>query len=96
MFYRRRPGHSSLKHDLVSDRTQLGTCSADKALGEFVFQPSSPQAAEDDGGLMGHVYDWTDDPRRPIPGRRRRDQAGTPDTRRISRQLATQLTASYS
>ena len=30
---------------------------AGKALGEFVFHPSSPEAAEDDGVLMGYVYD---------------------------------------
>jgi carotenoid cleavage dioxygenase len=29
----------------------------DKALGEFVFHPSSPDAEEDDGVLMGYIYD---------------------------------------
>jgi carotenoid cleavage dioxygenase len=28
-----------------------------KALGEFLFHPSSPDADEDDGVLMGYVYD---------------------------------------
>jgi carotenoid cleavage dioxygenase len=28
-----------------------------KGAGEFVFHPSSPDAAEDDGVLMGFVYD---------------------------------------
>jgi carotenoid cleavage dioxygenase len=30
---------------------------ADRAVGEFVFHPSYPNAAEDDGVLMGYVYD---------------------------------------
>jgi carotenoid cleavage dioxygenase len=30
-------------------------------VGEFVFHPSSPTAAEDDGILMGYVYDRVTD-----------------------------------
>ena len=36
---------------------QARSFGAEKALGEFVFHPSSPDAAEDDGVLMGYVYD---------------------------------------
>jgi carotenoid cleavage oxygenase len=50
-----------LKHDFVKGRTQSRTFGPDKALGEFVFQPSSQDAAEDDGVLMGYVYDRADD-----------------------------------
>ena len=46
-----------LKHDLVGGKTASRSFGADKALGEFVFHPSSPDAAEDDGVLMGYVYD---------------------------------------
>jgi carotenoid cleavage oxygenase len=45
----------------VKGRTQSRTFGPDKALGEFVFQPSSQDAAEDDGVLMGYVYDRADD-----------------------------------
>lgn len=46
-----------LKHDLVDGRTDSRSFGAGKGLGEFVFHPSSPTAAEDDGVLMGFVYD---------------------------------------
>lgn len=46
-----------LKHDLVGGDSVARNFGAGKALGEFVFQPSSPGAAEDDGVLMGYVYD---------------------------------------
>jgi carotenoid cleavage dioxygenase len=32
------------------------SAAAEKALGEFVFHPSSGGAAEDDGVLMGYIY----------------------------------------
>jgi carotenoid cleavage oxygenase len=58
----RAAGRSSLlKHDFVAGRTESHSFGADKALGEFVFHPSSPDAAEDDGVLMGYVYDRTTD-----------------------------------
>jgi carotenoid cleavage dioxygenase len=55
-------GRSSLlKHDFVAGRTDSRSFGADKALGEFVFHPASPDAAEDDGVLMGYAYDRTTD-----------------------------------
>ena len=50
-----------LKHDLVGGDTKSRSFGAGKTLGEFVFHPSSPDAAEDDGVLMGYVYDRTTD-----------------------------------
>ena len=50
-----------LKHDLVGDDSRMRAFGAGKALGEFVFHPSSPEAAEDDGVLMGYVYDRATD-----------------------------------
>jgi carotenoid cleavage dioxygenase len=50
-----------LKHDLVGDDSRVRAFGAGKALGEFVFHPSSPEAAEDDGVLMGYVYDRATD-----------------------------------
>jgi carotenoid cleavage dioxygenase-like enzyme len=44
-----------LKHDFVRGSTQSRSFGAGKALGEFVFHPSSPDTAEDDGVLMGFV-----------------------------------------
>jgi carotenoid cleavage oxygenase len=46
-----------LKHDFVRGTTKSRNFGSDKALGEFVFHPSSPDSAEDDGVLMGYVYD---------------------------------------
>ena len=45
-----------LKHDLVAGTTQAREFS-NGAAAEFVMVPSSPDAAEDDGVLMGFVYD---------------------------------------
>ena len=50
-----------LKHDLVGGHTATRSFGAGKALGEFVFHPSSADAAEDDGVLTGYVYDGTTD-----------------------------------
>jgi carotenoid cleavage dioxygenase len=50
-----------LKHDFVRGSTESRSFGPQKALGEFVFHPSSPDAAEDDGVLMGYVYDRTTD-----------------------------------
>lgn len=50
-----------LKHDLVGDDGVTRSLGPDMALGEFVFHPSSPTAAEDDGVLMGYAYDRTTD-----------------------------------
>jgi carotenoid cleavage dioxygenase len=49
------------KHDLVGGRTSSRSLGTGKSLSEFVFHPSSPDAAEDDGVLMGYVYDRTVD-----------------------------------
>ncbi len=46
-----------LKHDFIGGATQSRSFGDGKVLGEFVFEPSSPEAAEDDGVLMGYVYD---------------------------------------
>lgn len=50
-----------LKHDLVGGTTQARSFGAGKQLGEFVFQSSGPDAGEDDGVLMGFVYDSATD-----------------------------------
>jgi carotenoid cleavage dioxygenase len=50
-------GDALLKHDFVRGSTQSRSFGPQKALGEFVFHPSSPDAAEDDGVLMGYIYD---------------------------------------
>ncbi|GAA4616732.1 carotenoid oxygenase family protein [Actinoallomurus liliacearum] len=46
-----------LKHDLVRGTTTRRSFGAGREAGEFVFEPNSPDAAEDDGVLMGFVYD---------------------------------------
>ncbi|KUI14677.1 carotenoid oxygenase [Mycobacterium lehmannii] len=46
-----------LKHDFIGGATQSRSFGDGKVLGEFVFEPSSRDAAEDDGVLMGYVYD---------------------------------------
>jgi carotenoid cleavage dioxygenase len=50
-----------LKHDLLRGRTATRSFGAGKQLGEFVFQHSAPDSAEDDGVVMGFVYDSTTD-----------------------------------
>ncbi|QIS13417.1 carotenoid oxygenase [Nocardia arthritidis] len=54
------PDSVLLKHDLRGG-TAVKSFGEGKHLGEFVFQPSAPDAAEDDGVLMGYVYDATTD-----------------------------------
>lgn len=46
-----------LQHDLVDGRTRRVEFGAGREPGEFVFVPSAPDAAEDDGVVMGFVYD---------------------------------------
>jgi carotenoid cleavage dioxygenase len=46
-----------LKHDFVAGTTESRSFGSGKGLSEFVFQPSSPDSAEDDGVVMGYVYD---------------------------------------
>lgn len=50
-------GDTLLKHDLVAGNTATRNFGAGMQLGEFVFHPSSASSAEDDGVLMGYVYD---------------------------------------
>jgi carotenoid cleavage dioxygenase len=50
-----------LKHDFVGGHTTSREFGSGKAVGEFVFHPTSSDAAEDDGVLMGYVYDRTTD-----------------------------------
>jgi len=50
-----------LKHDAATKRTRSVGFGAGREPGEFVFVPSSPDAAEDDGVVMGFVYDRTTD-----------------------------------
>lgn len=54
-------GETLLKHDLVGNNSAARSFGHGKTVGEFVFQPSSPGADEDDGVLMGFVYDRTTD-----------------------------------
>jgi carotenoid cleavage dioxygenase len=46
-----------LKHDLVAGRSEARSFGPTHRAGEFVFVPSRPDAAEDDGVLMGFVHD---------------------------------------
>lgn len=57
------PGQSStlIKHDLRYGTTSTHDFGTDKSCGEFVFEPNSADAAEDDGVLMGFVYDKRED-----------------------------------
>jgi carotenoid cleavage dioxygenase len=50
-----------LKHDFHGGTTQARSFGAENALGEFVFYPSADDAAEDDGMLMGYIYDQPTD-----------------------------------
>ncbi|MEZ0364163.1 carotenoid oxygenase family protein [Mycobacterium sp. pUA109] len=52
---------SLLKHDLVGGSTAARSFGDGKQLGEFVFHPSASDSAEDDGVLMGFVYDSATD-----------------------------------
>ena len=49
------------KHDFVGNGSATRSFGAGKQLGEFVFHPRSADAAEDDGVLMGYVYDAATD-----------------------------------
>jgi carotenoid cleavage dioxygenase len=52
------PGTTSaiVKHDLVTGRTARRSFGRDTSPGEMVFVPNGPDAAEDDGVLMGFVH----------------------------------------
>ncbi len=47
---------SVIKHDLLTGRTIRRSFGPNSAPGEVVFVPNGPDAAEDDGVLMGFVY----------------------------------------
>ncbi|GGM73889.1 carotenoid cleavage dioxygenase [Longimycelium tulufanense] len=51
------PGSALLKHDLRGHKTTRRDFGRGKEAGEFVFEPNALDAAEDDGVLMGFVYD---------------------------------------
>ncbi|RJO68328.1 carotenoid oxygenase [Nocardia panacis] len=46
-----------LKHDVLGGGSVERSLGSGKEVGEFIFHPSAPDAAEDDGVLMGFVYD---------------------------------------
>lgn len=50
-----------LKHDVETGRAQIAAFGPGREPGEFVFVPSSADAAEDDGVAMGFVYDRSTD-----------------------------------
>jgi carotenoid cleavage dioxygenase len=50
-----------IKHDLAAGTTSARDFGASKHVSEFVFVPSEPGAGEDEGVLMGFVYDRTND-----------------------------------
>jgi carotenoid cleavage dioxygenase len=54
-------GDAVLKHDLAAGRTTAHNLGPGRRGSEFVFVPNSADAAEDDGVLMGFVYDTTTD-----------------------------------
>jgi carotenoid cleavage oxygenase len=54
-------GDSVLKHDLRRGQTTARRLGSRRRVGEFVFVPHAPQAPEDDGVLMGFVYDASTD-----------------------------------
>jgi carotenoid cleavage oxygenase len=49
--------HRLIKHDLGGRRSQTRSFGPTRELDEFVFVPATPDAGEDDGTLMGFVYD---------------------------------------
>jgi carotenoid cleavage dioxygenase len=54
-------GDALLKHDLVAGGTTAINLGAGRKGSEFVFVPNAPDAAEDEGVLMGFVYDTDTD-----------------------------------
>ena len=57
-FEGRQGVHSSvLKHDVESGTTESHDLGAGRVGGEFVFVPASDDAGEDEGWLLGYVYD---------------------------------------
>jgi carotenoid cleavage dioxygenase len=56
-----RPGDSILKHDLHRGQTTARRLGTENRVGEFVFVPHGSPGPEDDGVLMGFVYDTSAD-----------------------------------
>lgn len=54
-------GDSVLKHDLTHGQAIARRLSTHQRVGEFIFVPNAPHTPEDDGVLMGFVYDTTTD-----------------------------------
>ncbi len=54
-----RPSDTLLKHDFAAGTDTSRSFGRGRQLGEFVFVPNGPDAGEDDGVLMGYVYDAT-------------------------------------
>jgi carotenoid cleavage dioxygenase len=50
-------GGSILRHDLAAGTSEVHSFGAGRGPGEFVMVRSSPDAAEDEGVLMGYVFD---------------------------------------
>jgi carotenoid cleavage dioxygenase len=50
-----------VKHDLASGRSDVRSFGPLSGVGEFVFVPERPDAAEDEGVLMGYVYNGDTD-----------------------------------
>ena len=48
-----------LRHDLTAGTTESHSLGAGTEVGELVFVPAAPDAAEGDGVLMGFVHDRT-------------------------------------
>jgi carotenoid cleavage dioxygenase len=55
------PSDTIVKHDLVRGTTATRSFGPGREVGEFIFEPNAPGAAEDDGVLMGLVYDAATD-----------------------------------
>src|SRR5262249_12089360 len=55
------PSDTLLKHDLPRGTTLTRSFGEGRQVGEFVFEPNAADAAEDDGVLMGFVYDAATD-----------------------------------
>jgi carotenoid cleavage oxygenase len=51
------PGSQLYKHDLVAGTTHTHAFPAGQTASEFVFVPAGPSAGEDEGWLLGYVYD---------------------------------------
>jgi carotenoid cleavage dioxygenase len=49
--------HGVIKHDLVRGESEFRSFGPDREADEFLFVPSASDSAEDDGVIMGFVYD---------------------------------------